>query len=167
MQVSTQDVLPLLQSQSVDPRQTALLESPAPPLDKLSNGSADSVELISDEPERLTLKTQTDAPGLLVLSESYDPNWKAYVDGKEVDVLTANYLLRAIPIPTGTRTVELRYESRPLKLGMAISSTSALILTATFGGIAVSAVRRRRQIMPASVVLGLKSQATDTKRLRR
>ena len=167
MQVSTQDVLPLLQSQSVDPRQTALLESPAPPLDKLSNGSVDSVELISDEPEQLTLKTQTDAPGLLVLSESYDPNWKAYVDGKEVDVLTANYLLRAIPIPTGTRTVELRYESQPLKLGVAISSTSALILTAAFGGIAVSAVRRRRQIMPASVVLGLKSQATDTKRLRR
>jgi uncharacterized membrane protein YfhO len=46
----------------------------------------------------------------------------------EVDVVAANYLFRAVPIPAGEHTVELRYESRALTTGLAISALSGTIV---------------------------------------
>lgn len=132
-QVKAEEVLPLLASGRVDPRETALLESSLPPMEVPPDTSSSTATLISSTPEALTYETRADAPGLLMLSETYDPNWRAYVDGKEVDLYTANYLLRAVPIPAGEHTVELRYESRPLKVGLGISTFTAALLLPALG----------------------------------
>jgi uncharacterized membrane protein YfhO len=39
-------------------------------------------------------------------------------------------VLRAVPVPAGEHTVELRYESSPLRIGLAISLISYLALIA-------------------------------------
>jgi uncharacterized membrane protein YfhO len=72
-------------------------------------------------PDRRRLTATTDAAGLLVLSEIAYPAWKATVDGQGTAMLTANHVLRAIPIPAGTHTIELRYESATLRAGLAVS----------------------------------------------
>jgi uncharacterized membrane protein YfhO len=88
-----------------------------------------------------------------VLSEAYYPAWKAYVDGRPVPLYVADHVLRAVPVPAGEHTVELRYESWSLRVGMAVSLISYLALIA----LALAGARRRRKSadkIPTSRVRG-------------
>ncbi|MBA2276896.1 MAG: YfhO family protein [Chloroflexia bacterium] len=135
------EALPLLASGAVDPRREALLEASPPVLERVENPAKDEVAMTAYEPEALRLRTMSEAPSLLMLSESYDPNWRAYVDGERVDLYVADHALRAVPVPAGVHEVELRYESRTLALGMAISGGTALL----FGALLVATAWQRRQ----------------------
>lgn len=145
--VEVGDALPLLVSGAVDPRRTALLETEPPPLAPTGDPARDGVAWVAAEPDRLRLRTRTDAPGLLVLSEAYDPGWVAAVDGRPVPVLVANHALRALPIPAGSHAVELRYEPAELRLGLVVTLAAA----ATLGGMIVAALAlrapRRRSVV--------------------
>lgn len=61
-----------------------------------------------DGPSHLVYETENSENGLLVFSEVYYKTWKAYVDGEEVPLIRANYILRAAQVPAGKHTVELR-----------------------------------------------------------
>jgi hypothetical protein len=120
-QTSQDEALDLLSSGAVDPRRTALLQRRPPKLVEPDEPSADRTSFTSYEDDKIRLKTRTGAPGLLILSELYYPAWKAYVDGRPVPLYNGDYMLRAVPVPAGDHTVELRYESPALNAGIAIS----------------------------------------------
>jgi hypothetical protein len=86
--------------------------------------------IVSSEPDVIRLRTGTGAPGLLVLSEITNPGWRATVDGRAVDVEIADHALRAVAIPAGEHTVELRYQPRSLRIGLIISLAALLLLAA-------------------------------------
>jgi uncharacterized membrane protein YfhO len=88
------------------------------------------------EPDRVRLEVQTDAPGLLVLSEAYDPGWQATIDGATTPVYVANHALRAIAVPAGNHVVELQYAPRWFPVGIAISIAFAVALVG-LGGLAL------------------------------
>jgi hypothetical protein len=132
------EALNSLSSGAVDPRQTALLKSRPPDIAEPDDPSADRASVTSYGADRIELKSKTGAPGLLMLSEVYYPGWKAYVDGRPVSLYSADYVLRAVPVPAGEHTVELRYESRSLRAGIAIS----LVVYATLVGLFVARVVR-------------------------
>ena len=69
----------------------------------------------------MTIRTETAAPGFLVVSEVYEQGWRGYVDGEPVEVLPTNHALRGVAVPAGEHEVELRYEPRSLRLGLWIS----------------------------------------------
>jgi hypothetical protein len=129
-QVTTSEALTLLATGTVDPRQTALIEGTPPALALPANPSADHAAITTAEPDRMLIQTQSQTAGLLMLSEMYYPAWHAYVDGQRVPLHAADGALRAVPVPAGTHTVELRYESTTLRLGLAISLLTYLLLTA-------------------------------------
>jgi hypothetical protein len=83
-------------------------------------------------------------PALLVLSEVYDPNCPAYVDGERVPLHRANYLFRAIPIPAGEHRVELRYEPRTLRVGVALTLLTAVGITVGLGSLSAARFFARR-----------------------
>lgn len=118
-------ILELLDSGEVDPRETALLESGPPNLESPADPSQDRAVITDYESGRIQLRASTGADGLLMLSEIDYPGWNAYVDGEPVPIRRADYLLRAVPLPAGEHTVELRYESRTLGAGVAFSSVTA------------------------------------------
>ena len=95
---------------------------------------------LTGEPEGTVVEVGA-APGLLVLSETYYPAWKAYVDGRPARLYRADHLLRAVPVPAGEHAVELRYESVTLRVGITIS----LVTGAIFLALAVAARLRPRK----------------------
>lgn len=129
---SGQEALELLNSDQVDPKETALLEDTPPEVSQPEDASADQTSVTEYGANRIQLNTSTQTAGLLILSEVYYPAWKAYVDGQPTPVQVADGLLRSVPIPAGEHTVELRYESWALRAGITISlvAYAALILLA-------------------------------------
>ena len=59
-------------------------------------------------PGNLFYESESAENGLAVFSEVYYKTWKAFIDGEEVPVLRANYILRAIEIPAGKHQIEFR-----------------------------------------------------------
>ena len=138
-QVPRSETLERLGSGAVDPRETVLLERPPPDLDQPEDPSADRATVTEYDADSISLETATGAPGLLVLSEAYYPAWKAYVDGEPAPLYAADHALRAVPVPAGEHSVELRYESWTLQAGLAVSLLAYLALAV----LVISAARRR------------------------
>lgn len=67
--------------------------------------------------------------GLMYTSIIYDRGWKAYIDGKEVEISSINEALLAIPVPAGTHTIELKYCPENLVSGLVITIISIGLLT--------------------------------------
>lgn len=110
-----------------EPERVALVESL---LDFRSNATdgAGSAEVIIHEPNRVTVKTKSAAPAILVLSENHYPGWRAYVDGSAVETLRVNYNLRGITLPAGEHSVEFVYRPKSALIGAAISILTLIML---------------------------------------
>lgn len=127
------EALRLLDTGAVDPRSTVLLEEPPPGLAPAAGG-AEAGTVLEYSPERVRLRAEAASDGMLVTSDIYYPAWKAYIDGRPAKVYAANHAFRAVAVPAGTHTVEFRYESGSLTLGIVLSALFAL------AGAAVGAV---------------------------
>ncbi|MFQ6058155.1 MAG: YfhO family protein [Anaerolineae bacterium] len=76
----------------------------------------------------IRLRVSTTAEGYLVLSEVYYPGWRAYLDGREVEVWRANYAFRALYLPSGDHQVRLVFEPLSWRVGLALSLASLIVL---------------------------------------
>lgn len=80
-------------------------------------------------PGNLFYESESAENGLVVFSEVYYKTWKAFIDGEEVPVLRANYILRAIEVPAGKHVIEFRCKDELLETTQWISiGASALIV---------------------------------------
>jgi len=68
------------------------------------------------EQERVILRVKSDRPGWLRLADSYDPGWTGHLDGKTCEIRIADHHLRAIWLPPGEHTVEMRYDAPLVKM---------------------------------------------------
>ena len=64
----------------------------------------------------------------------YDKGWNAYVDGKPMPHFRANYVLRAMRIPSGKHTVEFKFEPSTYYTGEKISLAGSVLLLLLFAG---------------------------------
>ncbi len=65
---------------------------------------------------------------ILTLSIPYQNGWTAYVDGKPVKLLRANYMYMALPLTAGAHTVELTYAIPGAKYALVIMPCSVVLL---------------------------------------
>lgn len=117
---------------SFDPRNIAyLLENIKMNIDPpLSGAEATIVHYGSQELEGRATATGNN---LLFLSEAYYPQgWKAYIDGKEVDILQMNYLFRGVVVPQGTHTLIMKFEPAYFSLGKEISWYTDIFVSSSF-----------------------------------
>ncbi len=84
------------------------------------------------EDQRITFETEAAEPSIAVISQTYYPCWKAYVDGQRVKLFRANYALQALEVPAGKHEILLKYEDRMFYLGAAISAAALLICAGPF-----------------------------------
>ena len=90
-------------------------------------------ELVSVDPDHPALTVTTEAPGLLVITDTWMPGWTAHVDGEPMPILEGNLAQRVIPLPRpGRHTIALDYHTPGLSLGCALTVLS--IITWAFMG---------------------------------
>jgi len=111
--------------------------------DRGGQGQATVTQYATDN---VRIHTTASADAWLVLSDTYYPGWVASVDGQPTTVLRGDVLFRAIAVPAGDHDVEFRFEPASVRLGLAISVVSLLllILALVVSGLAGNAGRRRR-----------------------
>jgi len=93
----------------------------------------------------------TQAPTLLRLADLWYPDWVARVDGRAVEILRADYLLRAVPVPAGRHQVVFRFESPAMRIGLLASLAS---LAAAIALIAWGMLQARRRPAAAREPIG-------------
>lgn len=91
-------------------------------------------EIVRYEPTRVSIKTKTERPGFLVLSDPFYPGWRAYIDGKESEILLTNYFIRSVFLPPGEHNVLFKYEPTSYKVGAWLTLLGLSAFTATFSG---------------------------------
>jgi len=127
-----------------DPRSTAVL---AAPVQVPSAQEDDAIVLSSYAPNELLYRYTSGSGGLAVFSEIYYPDgWKATVDGEPLDLLRADWTLRAAVLPAGEHEVTMRFEPESYRIGAGVSRASSisliLITLLALGGVAAGWVRR-------------------------
>ena len=91
--------------------------------------TTDTIILTSYAPNELRYHYTASADRLAVFSEIYYPDgWKAEVDGKPVDVVRADWTLRAAALPAGEHDVVMRFEPKSYAVGANISRASSITL---------------------------------------
>jgi hypothetical protein len=100
-------------------------------------GTAGSVDIQRDDPTELHVQVNATRPALLVVRDAGDVHWSAQVDGADARTLRANVFQRAVLVPAGTHTVQMRYQPPGLWRG-------AIIGMAGWLGWLAWTIRRRR-----------------------
>jgi hypothetical protein len=73
------------------------------------SGDFSGARIVDYRAESMRIETRSALPSYLVISESFDPGWHAWVNGEEMTLLEANLYFRAVPLPAGAHEVELFY----------------------------------------------------------
>ncbi len=124
-----------------DPMTEVIVEG-GPEVEAVPTGP-ESVQVTAYGPERVEVEVDLTAPGYLVLTDAHYPGWRAWADGEEVPIATADLLFRAVYLEPGQHRVVFAFRPRSLWIGAAISLTALLGL----GGLVVF---RRNRTLPGT-----------------
>jgi hypothetical protein len=136
--------LDLLGNSKRDARRRAVVERPMGLDDAIGvdgcERQAEITTAVQDTPGG-ELVTNVHAPtdGLLLLSETYFPDRRAWIDGSPVRLYRANLAFSAVLVPAGDHRVELDFDPTPVYVGALISLVALLMLALT-----TAAARRGR-----------------------
>src|SRR5258708_14804516 len=70
------------------------------------------------------------AAGLVVVNQTYTPDWVARIDGRTAQVHPANVMEQSVEVPAGRHHLELSYEPASVPVGLALSGLGLLALLA-------------------------------------
>jgi hypothetical protein len=121
-------ILATIRDPAFDPLTTALVEEQvACESPSGSEADASSAEVVRYEPNGMEVLVNSGG-GLLIVSEVYYPGWRATIDGVPAELVRTDYILRGLCVPAGQHTVELVYDPPLLKVGLAITAITAVLL---------------------------------------
>lgn len=107
-----------------------------------------NIILTNYTPNKVTYSSSSQEEQLAVFSEIwYQPGWKAYIDGNEVDHIRVNYVLRGLTIPAGNHEVEFEFKPNSYFMGEKISLISSLLI---FLGLGFLLYKHTRKLLASS-----------------
>jgi len=140
-----------------DPQRTAVVDAQDVAPDVALPVAADSaaqIDLKTYDPKTMTYAVRgctTDR--LAVFSELFyevpGQRWIAEVDGKEVEVIRVNYVLRAAVLPAGTKEVVFRFEPTTYTTGEQIDLGFSVLLVLALAGAFWQELRNRKEASAA------------------
>ncbi|MCR4620191.1 MAG: hypothetical protein K5633_05835 [Paludibacteraceae bacterium] len=108
---------------------------------------SDRIVLREYRPNRLTYLYRGKEGRVAVFSEVfYDAGWNVYIDGAKAEYGRGDYLLRVMSLPSGSHTIEWRFEPESQAKGDLIRTVASVVLIlGIVGAVAVVVVRRRKR----------------------
>jgi hypothetical protein len=134
-----------------NPRSTAIIHKE---FESYVNGiapsdSSSSIKMTSYDPDALEYDVVSGKDNQLALFSEvwYGPNkgWQAYIDGKPVDHIRANYILRALKMPAGNHKVKFEFKPNSFYTGEKISLISSLIIILGFVALLIKSILDSRK----------------------
>lgn len=125
---SDREVINLLLDKGFPIREKVLLEEDVPFQESVQPQEKSSVKFLSYVENESRMQVETSADGLLFVSDTWYPGWKAYVDGKETKIYRANFAFRAIPVTSGAHDVRFSYQPDSFYNGLKVSLISLFAL---------------------------------------
>jgi hypothetical protein len=109
---------------------------PAEPPIRINDGTSpnDDVAIISQGDNHIAYSVKTDRAGYFVTSETFYPGWEAKLNGAPVEILRANYIMRAVIVPPGEHRIEFRFEPVIYRVGLFLSILGLVCLAALWIG---------------------------------
>ena len=114
------------------------------PLKEMPPPSPSHAAVTAWQPGRMTitLDPAPPKPSYLLVAENWYPDWQVTVDGRRGQLLRGDYSLITVPVPAGTRTVDLTFRSRLYELGRTVTLVSlTLVLVALLASFATGRPR--------------------------
>jgi Bacterial membrane protein YfhO len=106
-----------------------------PVKDQVFGTTGGTIRLTSYAPNHLKYDANAAAGGFAVFSEIYyKDGWNAYLDGKLVDHIRVNYILRGMPLPAGQHTIEFKFEPKEYQIGNTVTLISSILMLAIVVG---------------------------------
>lgn len=84
--------------------------------------------ITSYKQNEIAITTRSNSPAVLVVTDTYYPGWKAFIDNAEAPILRANWTFRAIPVPQGEHSITMKYEPSSFAVGKTVSIISFVAL---------------------------------------
>jgi hypothetical protein len=135
--MSEEDALKTLASQSWDPAKSVLVTGEVPESQKVQRTTP--VEIKTYGRSRIDMAVNSTEAGVLLLNDRYYDGWRVHVDGKEAPVLKCNYIMRGVHLPAGEHKVVFTY--RPYLYHMLLSMAAVVALIVWAGVHVVTRVR--------------------------
>lgn len=121
----------LMKVGEIKTKEVAVMSSQQSTVDnqQLAVDSSATISLADHKPPYLKYESESSSKGIIVFSEIYYPKgWHAFIDGNEVPILRANYILRALEVPAGKHVIEFKFEPRPYVIGNKVTMASGWLL---------------------------------------
>jgi len=122
-----------LSSDGFDPQRDVVVDAPIRLARKKEFQGTAAIKLYGNN--RVRIDAQLNDPAVLVLTDAFYPGWKVRIDGRQGNILRANYMFRGVELSAGLHRVEFSYEPESFKIGLIISLlTAGLLLLVPFIG---------------------------------
>jgi hypothetical protein len=133
---SHEEALRLLADASFDPKVSAVIEAdgslPAARTGDLASAGVNKATMAGDTRNLVVISAESENGGWLVLADNYYPGWSAMIDEQPVEMVRANYTMRAVKVPPGRHVVYFEFDPPILRLATYVSLGSAAVTALAF-----------------------------------
>jgi hypothetical protein len=127
---SSEQVLERVRAPGFDPTRVLWLDD-GPTLRDASGGRG-TTRIVSETSGEVVVDVRADAPGWLILLDSWYPGWRVEIDGVPARLRRADYDFRAVGVRGGRSTVRFFYAPFSFRLGLALAALAAAALAAAW-----------------------------------
>ena len=85
-------------------------------------------QIISETPSSIQMQLSSGQDGWVMLSDTWYPGWKAFLDGKQVEIVRGFSYFRTVWLPVGEHTLQMQYKPLSFALGAGLSISGWIIL---------------------------------------
>jgi uncharacterized membrane protein YfhO len=86
---------------------------------------------------RLVVDVEADGPALAVLTDTFYPGWRAWLDGRPVSIHRVDGVVRGVFVERGRHRLEMRFRPLSHLIGLTVTAVASVVvaLMAVAGGL--------------------------------